>query len=316
MKQKIYILGLVTAMIISTGIILKVNHWPAGQILIAAGTLILVLIFIPAALINNYRAEGNRQNRLLYIVTYITCFVVFIGMLFKIQHWPYARIGLLIALPFPYIVFLPVFLAVTLKKKNFNIYNTVFVLLLLAMNSVFSALLSLNVSKDTIVESYNISRDYNKVNAAMSQLPINVNESAVNVKIDEIIKITNDYQDLILKHEGLTREQWKKDPGNLVRPDNVNTAASILGDNGEMTPGMKLDKAITELIDLMKQTKGFEDAAKALPSILDLDEEKGKDDAVNFYNRNIFVPLSWALIYLDGLETNLHMIKASMQAAN
>jgi hypothetical protein len=79
---------------------------------------------------------------------------------------------------------------------------------------------------------------------------------------------------------------------------------------------MKLDKSITELIDLMKQTKGFEDAAKALPSILDLDEEKGKDDAVNFYNRNIFVPLSWALIYLDGLETNLHMIKASMPAAN
>ena len=316
MKQKIYILGLVTAMIISTGIILKVNHWPAGQILIAAGTLILVLIFLPAALINNYKAAGSNHNRLLYIVTYITCFVVFIGMLFKIQHWPHAGIGLIIALPFPYIVFLPVFLAVTLKKKNFNIYNTVFVLLLLAMNSVFSALLALNVSKDTIVESYNISRDYNKVNAAMSQLPINVNESAVNVKIDEIIKITNDYQDLILKHEGLTREQWKKDPGNLVRPDNVNTAASILGDNGEMTPGMKLDKAITELIDLMKQTKGFEDAAKALPSILDLDEEKGKDDAVNFYNRNIFVPLSWALIYLDGLETNLHMIKASMQAAN
>jgi hypothetical protein len=316
MKQKIYILGVVTAMIVSTGIILKVNHWPAAGILITAGTLILVLIFLPAALINNYKAEGNTRNWLLYIVTYITCFVVFIGMLFKIQHWPYAGIGLLIALPFPYIVFLPVFLVVTSKNKNFNIYNTVFVLLLLALNSVFSALLALNVSKDTIVDSYNISRDYNKVNAVMAQLPINVNESAVNVKIDEIVKITGDYQDQILKHEGMTREQWKKDPGNLVRPDNVNTAASILADNGEMPPGMKLNKAITELIDLMKQTKGFEDAAKALPSILDLDEEKGKDDAVNFYNRNIFVPLSWALIYLDGLETNLHMIKASVPAVD
>jgi hypothetical protein len=37
---------------------------------------------------------------------------------------------------------------------------------------------------------------------------------------------------------------------------------------------------------------------------------------VNFYNRNIFVPLSWALIYLDGLETNLHMIKASVPAVD
>ena len=111
----------------------------------------------------------------------------------------------------------------------------------------------------------------------------------------------------------MTREQWKKDPGNLVRPDNINTAASVLANNGEIIPGMKLDKAITELIDLMKQTKGFVDVAKALPAILDLDEEKGKDDALNFYSRNIFVPLSWALIYLDGLEANLSMIKASVR---
>ncbi|MGC1391517.1 MAG: hypothetical protein WA816_10810 [Bacteroidales bacterium] len=316
MKQKIYILGIISAIILSTGIILKVEHWPMGQIFIAAGILILVLIFFPAALINSYKAESNKQNRLLYIVTFITCFVVFTGMLFKIQHWPFAGTALLIALPFPYIVFLPVFLAVTSKNKNFNIYNTVSVLLLLALNSVFSCLLALNVSRETIDDSYNISRDYNKAEAALAQLPIIANESEVNMKIDEIIKITNDYQDLILKHVGMTREQWKKDPGNLARPDNINTAASILADNGEMPPGIKLDKAITELIDLMNQTKGFEEAARALPSILDLDEEKGKDDALNFYNRNIFVPLSWALIYLDGLEANLYMIKASVPVVN
>jgi hypothetical protein len=316
MKQKIYILGLISAIILSTGVILKIEHWPAAGILIPTGILLLVLLFFPAALIDNYKAEGNSQNRVLYIVTYITCFVVFIGMLFKIMHWPYAGIWLLIALPFPYIVFLPVYLAVTARNKNFNIYNTVFVLILLALNSVFSGLLSLNVSKETIDDSYNISRDYNKVESALAQLPVIADESAVNMKIDEVIRITNYYQDLILKHEGLTREQWKNDPGNLLRPDNVNTVASILANNGEITPGMKLDKAITELIDLMKQSQGFADAANVLPTILDLAKENGKDNAVNFYNRNIFVPLSWALISLDGLEANLLMIKASTAAAN
>jgi hypothetical protein len=308
MNQKIYNLGMISAIILSTGVIFKIEHWPAAGIMIIAGTLTLVLLFLPAALINNYKAEGNNQNRLLYIITYITCFVVFIGILFKIMHWPYAGIALLIALPFPYIVFLPVFLIITNKNKNFNIYHTVFVLLLLAMNSVFSGLLSLNVAKDTIDDSYNISRDYIKVKEATAQFPIIANESAVNTKIDEIITITHDYQDLILKHEGMTREQWKKDPGNLLRPENV---TSILADNGEITPGMKLNKALNELIDLMKQTKGFADAAKALPSILDLVEEKDKDGVVNFSNRNIFVPLSWALTYFDGLEANLSMIKAS-----
>ena len=316
MKQKIYILGVVTAIIISTGLILKVNHWPTAGILITTGTLILVLIFLPIALINNYKVEGNNQNRMLYIVTYITCLVVFIGMLFKIMHWPYAGIGLFIALPFPYIVFLPVFLVVTAKNKNFNIYNTVFVLLMLALNSVFSALLALNVSKETINDSYNISRDYCKVEAAMAAHPLNIEASVVNLKIDEIIKITQNYQDLILRHEGMTREQWKKDPGNLLRPDSPNIAAGVLSDNGEIPAGVRLEKALNELVALMKQTKGYEETASALPAIIRLYHEKDEDPAMTFSGTNIIIPLSWALIYLDGLEANLQMIKASAPVVN
>jgi hypothetical protein len=316
MKQKLYILGLITAIVISTGIILKVNHWPAAGILITAGILMLVFIFLPAALINNYKAEGNSQNRLLYIVTWITCFVVFIAMLFKVMHWPYAGIGLFIALPFPYVVFLPVFLIVTSKNKNFNIYNTVFVLLLLALNSVFSALLSLNVTKDSITDSYSITRDYCRLNEAMVQLPVIASDSAVNSKIDEIIKITNDYQDLILKHEGMTREQWERDPGNLPIPESPNIAAKVLSDNGEMPAGIKLEKALNELITLMKQTKSYEETAKVLPSILGLPDEKEGDPAGAFSGRNIVINLSWALTYLDGLEANLNMIKASVPVTN
>lgn len=312
MKQKIYILGVITTIILTTGAILKVNHWPAAGILLTAGTLILVLIFIPVALIDNYKAEGNSKNRMLYIVTGITCFVVFTGMLFKLMHWPHAGIALIIALPFPFIVFLPVFLIVTSRNKNFNIYNTIFVLLLLAINSVFSALLSLNVSLDTIIDSYSISRDYNKVEAAMAELPLNKETSAVNMKIDEIIKITHVYQDLILNHEGMTREQWKNNPGNLLRAVSPDVAASVLADNGEMPAGLKLQKALSELVDLMKQTKGYEEAAKALPEITGLEFEKGEDPAGAFCGRNIIINLSWALTYLDGLETNLNMIRASV----
>jgi hypothetical protein len=316
MKQKIYFLGLFAAMLMATGAIFKVNHWPAAAVMMITGTAILVLLFLPAALINHYRAEGNKQNKLLYIVTYITCFVVFTAMLYKIQHWPGAGYALLIALPFPYVVFLPVFLAVTSKNKNFNIYNTVFVLLLLALNSVFAALLALNVSKIIVDDSYHISRNYSKVEAALADLPVTAGQSPVNAKIDEIIKITSDYQDLILKHEGMTREQWKKDPGYLLRPENQNTAAKILSDNGEMPAGMKLEKAISELISLMGQTKGYDQTARALPSILGMGAANGDDEVWSFSFRNIIIPLSWALIYLDGVQANLTIIKASGPTVN
>jgi hypothetical protein len=316
MKQKIYILGVVTAMIISTGLIFKVFHWPGAAILITAGILFLVLLFLPAALINNYKAEGNSQNRMLYIVTYITCFVVFIGMLFKLMHWPYAGIGLFIALPFPYIVFLPVFLVVTAKNKNYNIYNTVFVLLLLALNSVFSGLLALNVSKETITDSYIISRNYINAQEAVAQIPVADHKLDVNMKIEEIIKISHEYQDIILKHEGMTRERWKDNPGLLLMPESPNIAAFALSDNGETPPALKLEKALTELVIMMKQTIGYEEWSKVLPGIVGIDQWSKEDPAWIFAGRNILIPLSWVLTYLDGLETNLRMIQVSATDAD
>ena len=166
-------------MVIFMGTIFKVNHWPAAGIMLTVGMVTLVLVFLPMALINHYKGIGNRQNLLLHIATWLTCFVVFIGMLFKIMHWPFAATILTIALIFPYVVFLPVFLVTTSKNKNFNIYNTVFVLLLLATNSVFSALLSLNVSAERIRDSYNLSRQYNQVGKVLDQLPANDSKSQV-----------------------------------------------------------------------------------------------------------------------------------------
>jgi len=65
MKQKIYILGLISAIIISTGLIFKVEHWPLAQIFIASGIFMLVVIFLPAALIDSYNAEVEKHNGLL-----------------------------------------------------------------------------------------------------------------------------------------------------------------------------------------------------------------------------------------------------------
>jgi hypothetical protein len=315
MKQKIYILGLISAIIISTGLILKVEHWPLAQIFIASGILILVVIFLPAALINSYKAEGDKHNRLLYIATYLTCFVVFTGMLFKIQHWPFAGTALLIALPFPYIVFLPVFLAVTSKNKNFNFYNTVFVLLLLALNSVFSCLLALNVSKEVINDSYNLSKNYKRLEAVVSQLPQRDQQSPVNLKIDEVLKIVNEYQDTILKQEGLTREQWDINPGNLWRPEARAVAAIAIYNPHGPFHGQELRNALKDLMMELKKSPGYESLAKAAPVIFDYSEDNFVADPRTQYDFSLS-PLAWALIYLDGLEANLYVIKASSPSLN
>jgi hypothetical protein len=311
MKQRIYILGVITAMIVFTGTILKINHYPGAAFLLIAGIGSLLLLFLPLALTNNYRADGNGKSLLLYIVTYITCFVVFTGMLFKLLHWPYAGIFLIIALPFPYVVFLPVFLVVTSKDKEFNIYNTVFVLLLLALNSVFFGLLALNVTSERISDSYHLSQNYINQQKGLSLLPGADAKSAVNIKIDEVIKIVNECQEKVLELDGKTLDQWKNDPGNLIRPDIRGSAATGLGDKGEQY-GIKMKNGIEELIKLMEATPGYESLAKNAQGILNFKiSPSGTDD---WYTQIFNDFPAWVLIYLDAIETNLYMIKASFAA--
>lgn len=309
MKQKLYIFGVITALVILTGTVFKVNHYPGAGILLTVGITILALAFLPLALINHYKSEESNKNMLLYIVTFLTSLVVFTGMLFKIQHWPYAGIALTVALPFPFVVFLPVFLSVTSKNKNFNIYNTVFVLLLLALNSVFCALLSLNVTKARIDDSYNLSRAYNNFERALAQLPVCHANPDVSIKINETVKIVNEYQEAILKHEGLTMEQWKSNPDLLRRPDLRSVPQMALMPEGDSPVGTRLENSLNGLITLMGNTRGYEDIAKAAPELFELTVPGGSGAS---WSGRIFVldNLSWVLIYLDGLKCNLEIIKS------
>jgi hypothetical protein len=313
MKQKIYILGLVTCLVIFTGTVLKVNHLPGAAILLGAGVGALVLLFIPSALINHYKAEEDGQNITLYFVTWLTCFVVFTGMLFKIMHWPHAGIMLFIALPFPYIVFLPVFLWVTSKNKNFNIYNLVFVLSLLAFNSVLSSLLSLNVSKTRIEDSYNLSMNYSNMSKVLKQLPESNPESAICIKIDDVLKTINEYREMILTTEGISMEQWSTKPGNLRRPDAGAVAASILYDKKGPAFGEKLENGLKSLIMEIENTRGCENLAKDAPLIFGYTYPEGNEST---WVGSVFIDttLPWSMVYLDALETNLYLIKASFSA--
>jgi len=305
MKQKIYIIGLVTLATVFAGAIFKVNHYPGAGILLTVGMVVLIFLFLPLALVNHYRSSESMKKLSLYIVTYITCLVVFVAMLFKLMHWPYAGTLLFIALPFPYVVFLPFFIAVTSKEKNFNIYNTVFILLLLALNSVFSGLLALNVTSDKIKDSFRLSRNYINQEIVLKNLTVISSSSVVNQKIDEVIKTVNECQDLILNLDGKTRDQWKKDPGNINRPDFRGSAATALGDSAEIY-GDRLSKKLRELTELMASTSGYESMAKNAPVIFNYKPDDPE------WSREIFNDfLAWVLIYLDSLEANLLTIKFS-----
>ncbi len=144
MKNKTYITGLITTALALLGVSFKILHFPGANILLTAGIIFLLFVFLPPALISGYKGEGRRESLPLYVVTYITCLITFTAMLFKIQHWPGAGWLLLVSIPFPFVVYLPTYLYITGKNESHNIYSTVSVLFLLVIFSSLTALLALN----------------------------------------------------------------------------------------------------------------------------------------------------------------------------
>jgi hypothetical protein len=310
MKQKIYSLGLIATLLILAGSIFKIQHWPGAGILITIGIATIVLVFLPLALINSYKSLKKEGYKLLYIITWITCFVIFTAMLFKIQHWPFAGTALFIALPFPYLVFLPVFLYVTGKDSSFNIYNTIYVLFLLVVNSVFSALLSMNISAQRISDSIDVASHYSMVEEKLSHFQEN-RQSPVNAKIDNVLRIIDDYRSIILTGGKITTEQWKSNPTLLQYPDSKQTTLVTLAEAGEFPYGNKLEIALNDLEATLKSTPGYELLVSAMPDIVNPypeDRLKPLDVTLNITRTY----LGWGLIHLDQLETNLKIIKATI----
>jgi hypothetical protein len=163
------------------------------------------------------------------------------------------------------------------------------------------------------MDSYSLSKNYNKVEVVLDQFPDLNAKSPVCLKINDALKIVNEYKNLILHSEGLSIEEWENAPGNLLRPDSRQAAVKALSTTGNSSVGTELDNSLKSLIKEIKNNPGYEELAKTIPTILDLELQDGGEPALKFYNiadNN----LVWVLIYLDGIETNLKMIKATATA--
>lgn len=311
MKQKIYLLGLLTAVVSVMGCIFKISHWPGASMLLMLGIFMLVFLFLPLALRNNYLSEGNRKNTALYVITWVTSLVVFVAMIFKVMHWPGAGIALIIALPFPYLVFVPAYIVTTARNRDSNIHNTVYVLLLLAGFSVFSLLLAMNVSKEKIDISMDLSQNYNRVEQMVDRALPSVGAGS-GEEFDELLSVVDEYQELIFTSEGITEQQWENDPWLLSRPEYTDIASQALITHGDQpAPDIRLEQSLQKYLSSLRS--GAPDAAmnREAPAILHMEEiPQGPYE----WTRVTFAesPRVWSVIYLDALETNLKLLRAGL----
>ena len=312
MKQKIYILGIVSSMIMVTGSMFKVNHWPAAGILLTIGAFLLVFLFLPAGSFQSLQGsrECSKQAsvhcHMGYLPRDIQCVCI---LKLCTGHMP-GHI-LMIAIPFPFVVFLPVWLYVTSKIKNFDINNTIFILFLLAMQAVFSALLSLNVTRERINASLEFSGNLYSLNHTIETLPAIPDKSALSLAADDVIKNIDECRQLLFNRTGISRENLMSGTSNDRYYDSRNIALQLLLNTGSPSPAGKLEESVRKFADELGKVPGYQDIAKQTMNLLELDEVSGEDTS---WGELMFADnyLSWVIVDLDAMENIVRVIKMSV----
>lgn len=95
MKKILLILGSLLLIFISAGTLFKLMHWPGGSLFIVVGLFFLSCVWIPLFFIERMFAEKKLLNIVVNIFALLSVCQMFIGVLFKIQHWPGASLMLI-----------------------------------------------------------------------------------------------------------------------------------------------------------------------------------------------------------------------------
>jgi hypothetical protein len=307
MKQKIYYLGIISAMIIVAGTLFKVNHWPAAGILLTAGTIFMIAGFLPSALINHFKAKGNKQTWILYIVTYVTCLLIFSAMLFKIMHWPFAGVLIFIAVPFPFVVFLPVWLYVTSRIENFDINNTIFILFLLMAQAVFSVFLALNVSKEKFENTLQLTIPLYSMNSKSEALQSFESGSDINLAAQDLLYRIDECRELLSGYTGTTRAELNSGTITGRYLDSRNIAPKILLNEGNSSPALILEASLRKFVDELVKLPAFHGEKEKITDLFNLIDNTGENVS---WTERMFMGnyLTWNLVELDAMENSVRVL--------
>jgi hypothetical protein len=121
------VISALIAAFLNLGIVFKLQHWPGASILLTLSLAAFSLLFIPLLL--RYKlTEVPAENKLMNLCGGLGLAFTALGLLFKVQHWPFAVMLLLAGVSFQVLGYLPLYLKS--EKKEQNLRNTFFVIVM------------------------------------------------------------------------------------------------------------------------------------------------------------------------------------------
>lgn len=99
MKKLLFVTGFIATFILMTGILFKIQHWPAGGWILLIAAAVLIFVLLPLTLLHFYKTEYSKfvSYKMKYILGYLGLALLLSGTILKFLHWPGSGWALLLS---------------------------------------------------------------------------------------------------------------------------------------------------------------------------------------------------------------------------
>lgn len=140
MKKSMLTSGTVAISFLTIGIFFKFMHWPGANVCIVLGIGLLSLVFLPLMFILKIKEKENLKDKLIIAIGALSGILISLGILFKLQHWPYANMMINTSMFVMLFLFLPFYFFSGIRKPESKVNTIVSSIILVAICGLMLAL--------------------------------------------------------------------------------------------------------------------------------------------------------------------------------
>jgi len=277
MKKIMIVSGIISAVLLTTGIILKFLHLPGAAVGIVTGIAGFSLIFLPLMFALKVKEKKNVNDKILAGVGAVVAILISMSVMFKLQHWPYANMMAVTSVGILLLVYLPVNLITGIRNPETKVNTIVSSILMIAGCGLF---FSLARSPQGSVKYYCMNTEYFLRNEQLLKTQIQLSGS------NPVSNPTNSLgRKLIDKSETLKQFIIEQETGYKSIDENFKANQSWLGET-----------YVTQILD------GRQDGEQQVSELNALITEYNAELAKISNRNNMFIENKFSQEYLNQLR--------------
>ena len=143
MKKILYLIGLLSTIFTFSGSLFKIMHWPGAAVMIIMGAFSFAFIFIPLLIFIKFKEVSFLFDKFIYSIGIALGTILMVGFIFKLVHWPWARVLMLSSTLIFNFVYIPLYFITRFNREELKFNTIVNSVVMFSFGSVLLALFNL-----------------------------------------------------------------------------------------------------------------------------------------------------------------------------